>query len=306
MSPLPPDTAAPILPLMRALGLVFSALFGLVFGSFLNVCLTRWPLGESIVHPRSHCRNCPHSLAWWENIPILSWLILRGRCRGCQSPISWRYPLIEFSVAFLWAAVWLHALAPALAPPPSANEPTLWFVTTLLGYGLFAWLLVALAALDAEHFWLPDRLTYPAIALALIFNGLRSWAASGPTQPFNPLGFLASFAIATLAPAGLILFIRFAYRLVRHQEGIGLGDAKLMAMLGAWLGIAPALESFATAIFAAAVTALLWLALIRKQQKSGQWAQMPLPLGTFLSLAACLELFFPLWLFYRWAAIFLQ
>ena len=301
MSPLPPDTAAPFLSLMRWLGLVFSALFGLAFGSFLNVCLTRWPHGESVVHPSSHCRNCPHALAWWENIPLLSWLVLRGRCRSCHSPISWRYPLIEFSVAFLWAALWLHTSA----PPPSAAQPTLWFVTTLLGYGLFAWLLVALATLDAEHFWLPDRLTYPAIALGILFNFLRSWAAVSPAQPFNLLDCLASSAIAILAPAALILAISLAYWLVRRREGIGLGDAKLMAMLGVWLGIAPALETFAAAIFAAAITAILWIAFTRTRQNPGQWAQMPLPLGSFLCLAACLELFFPLWLFRFCAAIFL-
>ncbi len=94
-------------PMIRILGTIFAGLLGLAFGSFLNVCLTRWPEDESIVHPRSHCRNCDHTLAWWENIPLFSWLFLRGRCRNCRTWIGIRYPLVELAVGVLWAvAVW--------------------------------------------------------------------------------------------------------------------------------------------------------------------------------------------------------
>jgi leader peptidase (prepilin peptidase)/N-methyltransferase len=89
--------------MIRILGTIFAGLLGLAFGSFLNVCLSRWPAGESVVKPRSHCRQCGRTLAWWENVPLVSWLALRGRCRGCKSWIGWRYPLVEFSVAVLWA-----------------------------------------------------------------------------------------------------------------------------------------------------------------------------------------------------------
>ncbi|HUX27485.1 MAG TPA: prepilin peptidase, partial [Terracidiphilus sp.] len=93
--------------MIRILGTILAALTGLAFGSFLNVCLSRWPEGESIVQPRSHCRQCGHTLAWWENIPLLSWLALRGRCRNCRAWIGWRYPLVEVTLGTLWAiAVW--------------------------------------------------------------------------------------------------------------------------------------------------------------------------------------------------------
>lgn len=91
--------------MMRILGTILAALLGLAFGSFLNVCLSRWPEGESVVKPRSHCRNCERTLAWSENIPLLSWLALRGRCRTCGAKISWRYPLVESVVGALWAVI---------------------------------------------------------------------------------------------------------------------------------------------------------------------------------------------------------
>ncbi len=95
--------------MIRILGTVFAALLGLAFGSFLNVCLSRWPEGESVVTPRSHCRACGRTLAWWENVPLLSWLALRGRCRTCGVWIGWRYPLVELAVGGLWASAfaWL-------------------------------------------------------------------------------------------------------------------------------------------------------------------------------------------------------
>jgi len=89
--------------MIRILGTIFAGLLGLAFGSFLNVCLSRWPEGESVVKPRSHCRHCSHTLAWWENVPLASWLVLRGRCRGCGAWIGWRYPLVEAAVGGLWA-----------------------------------------------------------------------------------------------------------------------------------------------------------------------------------------------------------
>ncbi len=81
--------------MIRILGTIFAGLLGLAFGSFLNVCLSRWPAGESVIKPRSHCRNCDHTLAWWENVPLVSWLVLRGRCRNCRGWIGWRYPVVE-------------------------------------------------------------------------------------------------------------------------------------------------------------------------------------------------------------------
>src|SRR5271167_4218960 len=111
-----------ISPMILFLPTIFAGLCGLAFGSFLNVCVSRWPLGESVVSPRSHCRGCGRTLAWWENVPLLSWILLRGRCRGCSAPISWRYPLVELTVALLWAAAAWRYVPAALDPNRSTRD----------------------------------------------------------------------------------------------------------------------------------------------------------------------------------------
>ncbi len=157
--------------MIRTLGTVLAGLLGLAFGSFLNVCLSRWPEGESVVKPRSHCRSCARTLAWWENVPLLSWIVLRRRCRGCHEKISWRYPLVELAVGAAWALdVWSLLGAPngSLAHP--FHFPERPFIE--LGALFFLWLLVALAVLDAEHLWLPDKLTVSGIVLGIIWTVL--------------------------------------------------------------------------------------------------------------------------------------
>ncbi len=280
---------------------IFTFLLGLAFGSFLNVVLTRLPNDESIVHPGSHCRNCDHVLSWWENIPLLSWLLLRGRCRQCHTRISPRYPLIELAIATLWAAIWLRF------GPNELSAPIAHTLIQVAGLALLSWLLVALATLDALHFWLPDVLTFPGIALGFSFTMSSVWFHwSFPASETVAPAFW-NCLVATLAAAAIILIIRLAYWLVRRKEGMGLGDAKLMAMLGAWLGFVGALESFVLAIFAASAAALIWLAITatRRGSSSAQWAKMPLPLGTFLCLAALSEVFYPQWLWLWYARVFL-
>ena len=156
--------------MIRILGTIFAGLLGVAFGSFLNVCLSRWPAGESIVRPRSHCRHCNRPLAWWENVPLLSWLALRGRCRTCSAWIGWRYPLVELAVGGLWALAAWQAMNPTdILNVPSEKLPMA--LIALLFQIFLYWLLVALAALDAEHLWLPNWLTWPGIVLGFIlFN----------------------------------------------------------------------------------------------------------------------------------------
>ena len=162
--------------------------------------------------------------------------------------------------------------------------------------------MVALAALDAEHFWLPNWLTLPGIGLGFGFTVLRAvWTASPINYRPGPIGAALSCLLAILFSGGLILIIRLAYWLVRRQEGMGLGDAKLLGLLGAWLGLRGALESFALAIFGALIAALVWLAILTIRRKSSEWAKMPLPLGTFLCLGALTEIFYPGWLWTTWA-----
>ncbi len=288
-------------------GAAFAFLLGLAFGSFLNVVLTRLPDGESIVAPRSHCRQCNHILAWWENIPLFSWIALRGRCRQCHTAIGAQYPLIELAGGLLWMACWIR-FSPALVSALAANHPPLALAVTLLaGAALLAWLLLALASLDALHFWLPDVLTYPGIFLGLAFTMVESLLGGigGHHVLAASVSALWTRVLEALLAAALILAIRFAYWLVRRREGMGLGDAKLMALLGAWLGLEGALESFAAAILAATATALAWLLILATRRRLTEWAKLPLPLGTFLCLAAMSEIFYPGWLFNLWSRTFL-
>lgn len=307
---------------LQFLGMLFAALLGLVFGSFLNVCLARLPEGESVVLPASHCRKCDHSLAWWENLPLLSWLILRGRCRRCRAWIGLRYPLVELAVGMLWAGIWLRYREPIVSGQfgedftqfrgcwgeiePPAHGPA-YCLTSLIGFAILSWMLVALAALDAEHFWLPDWLTLPGIALGFAFTVLRSiWTVSEINHRPGPSSTAWNSLLAVALAAGVVLIIRLGYWLVRRKEGMGLGDAKLMAMLGAWLGLAGALDCFVLAVLGATLAALLWLAALAVRRKTENWGQMPLPLGTFLCVAALTEIFCKDWLWLWWRHTFLN
>ncbi|MGA9672695.1 MAG: prepilin peptidase [Terracidiphilus sp.] len=286
--------------MIRIFGTIFAGLLGLAFGSFLNVCLTRWPQGESIVHPRSHCRNCDHTLSGWENIPLVSWLALRGRCRNCKTPISWRYPLVELAVGALWAhEVWIF-LAPALDPNVPSISPFLHYnvynsLGAAVGKMIFLWLLIALAALDAEQLWLPDFLTLTGIALGVVGSAIhravgdRYSDAPSPSAIREGVETAIVSAFAILAAALLILIIRWLYKLIRHREGIGLGDVKLMALLAAWLGISGALLSFAIGVVLGALVAVVLLIAPRKESDSSEWSLRKLPLGTFLCIGGIIS-----------------
>ena len=277
---------------MRIYFTVLAGVLGLAFGSFLNVCLSRWPAGESVAKPRSHCRACGRTLTWWENVPLLSWLALRGRCRTCGVWIGWRYPIVELAVGALWGIQTIEFFE-------DIGEGGLWSplliyssVASLIFQFVFIWFLVALAVLDAEHLWLPNKLTYSGAVFGFIAAMLILWLRA-PTilEHYGASGLLRRLLLdaawkrllAILAAAGLILLIRWLYQLVRHREGIGLGDAKLMAMLGAWLGLEGALLAFALGILMGAVVGLVVLARgARAGTKNPALAK--LPLGTFLCI----------------------
>ena len=304
---------------MRIFATLFAAILGLAFGSFLNVCLSRWPYGESIVKPGSHCRSCEHKLAWWENIPLLSWIFLRGRCRKCRAAISWRYPLVEALVAALWAVVvWEQS--------PYGNSFRI--IESVISLMIFYWLIVALATLDAENFWLPDVLTLGGLALGLVshfYFAFESFFRSGSIQLIWPAFGLRLLECAVAA--SIILLIRWIYWLVRRKEGMGLGDAKLMAMLAAWLGLPGALLSlFLGVTLGAAYSVYL---LIRSRNRSEEeihnpdsaeslsaqemeiplkekWAMTHLPLGTFLCIGGVISSLYGSQIiaaYLRWAGI---
>jgi len=270
--------------MIRVLGTVFAAMLGLAFGSFLNVCLSRWPNRESIVHPRSHCRRCGRTLAWWENIPLVSWIALRGRCRGCGAWIGWRYVLVECAVAAVWSLLAWRSIN-ELAYPPETAIRAVEFAVALAG---FFWMLIALAVLDAENLWLPDFLTIPGIVLGLLLNWF--WWARG-NQYFHAapsMRPLLDRVLGVLAAAMLVLLIRWGYWLIRRREGIGLGDAKLMALLAAWLGLPRALLSFGIGVLVGALLAVVVLLLPRREGDE-RWGLLKLPLGTFLCVGGILS-----------------
>ena len=233
----------------------------------------------------------------------MSWIILRGRCSQCCSWIGVRYPLVELAVGILWIACWLRFGPPQFSAIPELDLafipiPIAFSLTHFAGAALLCWLLLALAVLDAKYFWLPDLLTLPGIGIGFLLAVLEAKLMhASPAELLHAIWFRF---LAILASAGLVLIIRLAYWLIRRQEGMGLGDAKLMAMLGAWLGLRGALESFALAVFAAALAALVWLIVLAIRRKTDEWAKMPLPLGTFLCAAALSEVFYPHWLLIWW------
>jgi leader peptidase (prepilin peptidase)/N-methyltransferase len=274
---------------------------GLAFGSFLNVCLSRWPAGESIVSPRSHCRQCGRTLTWWENVPLLSWLALRGRCRTCHTWIGWRYPLVELAVGVLWAYSTWHSISIVLDSYLAMDFYC--GVADAVGNMLFYWLLVALAVLDLENFWLPNFITLPGIALGFIFVVLV------PTlQNLTPLSYhRSSIGIAAILDllgvvfaAGLVLTIRWLYWLVRRREGIGLGDAKLMAMLAAWLGLPGALLAFGLGAILGAMVAMVLFVISSSKTDDAAWATWKFPFGTFLCIGGIVSSIFggPIWAAY--------
>jgi leader peptidase (prepilin peptidase)/N-methyltransferase len=184
---------------------------GLALGSFLNVVAARVPLRRSLVKPRSACMECGHEIAWYDNVPIASWLLLRGRCRGCGVPISPRYPLVELAMGVLWFLVPLRLVGAGLG----------WAVPAYLA---LAFVCVVLAVIDASTRLLPNRITYPAFPLVL---GLLVVASVG----LGDLGRLARGLLAALAVGGFFLALALI-----SPRGMGLGDVKLAPTLGLALG----------------------------------------------------------------------
>jgi len=230
---------------------IFCVLFGLAFGSFLNVCIARLPRHESIVRPASHCPACAKPIRAWDNLPLLSWIILHGRCRNCGWPIPWRYPLVELGTAILFLLAYL----------------TFGLTLEAAGMAVLCFILFGLAVMDAETLLLPDAFTLPGIVLGVIFSGLTGgWRAAGLS------------AACAIGAAALILLIRGAYWMVRRREGMGLGDAKLFALIAAWLGPWQSLLVLFLGVVTAAVFSLLWIWLCNSRQKPsrGRDAQISL------------------------------
>jgi leader peptidase (prepilin peptidase)/N-methyltransferase len=272
---------------------VFAGLVGLASGSFLNTCASRWPEDEKVTTPRSHCRSCGRTLTWWENVPLVSWMALRGRCRTCRAWIGWRYPLAELAIGVLWAyCAWQVFIA-----APELNSGIFSFnvwaaLTEAIARMIFLWLLVALAVLDAEFLWLPDRLTLPGIGLGLLLAVTRAtldafWNLHGGFEVWEhvlPSTVVLFWFLGAVLGGGVLLAIRFAYRVIRDQEGIGFGDVKLMAMIGGWIGLKGALLSFVLAVVLGAVVSLALRGPASTHASSEKWHLRKVPFGTFLCI----------------------
>jgi leader peptidase (prepilin peptidase)/N-methyltransferase len=278
-----------MLPMIRALGTLFFALLGLAFGSFLNVCATRWPEDESVLKPPSHCRACKRTLAWWENVPLVSWLALRGGCRSCGAWIGWRYPLVELAVGVLWALTAWQFLS--VHPVPDfSNVNYSVDLANSIAQMIFLWLLVALAVFDQENLWLPDRLILPGIGLGLVLGVTNATLSTfmtngGSFAAWKNEGGQAGvdWFIGAVFAAGSVMVIRWVYQMIRDEEGIGLGDVKLMAMLGGWFcAIRLWLLALAIGIVFGACVALLQLRSPSVRADRENWTLMKLPFGTFI------------------------
>jgi leader peptidase (prepilin peptidase)/N-methyltransferase len=227
------------------------ALIGLTIGSFLNVCIYRIPRGESVVHPPSRCMSCGKRLAAWHNIPVVSWLVLRGRCAYCRAPVSARYPSIEVLTAVVFA---LHGVF---------FEPGALLVVRLA----FAAALIVLAFIDLDHRILPNPITLTGVVAGVV------------ASCFLPPGWKASL-IGVAIGGGVLWAIGEAYFRLRGIEGMGMGDVKMLGMVGAFLGWKAVLVTLVLASFTGAFVGLVMLRLQTNAMK------YQLPFGTFLSAAA--------------------
>ncbi len=226
--------------------------FGLAWGSFLNVVIYRLPLRMSLFKPSSSCPHCNEKIKFYDNIPVLSFLLLRGKCRHCKGKISLRYPLVELLTAVSFLLLY------------SQYSLSFFFFASCI----FACALIALGFIDFYHQILPDEITLPGLLLALIYSLFRA--------DLN----LRQALIGAVAGAGFLLFVYYAYYLLRKKEGLGLGDVTMMLLIGAYLGWR---QAFFTLILASFVGALVGIFFIIYKKKDFQYS---LPFGTFLAPAA--------------------
>lgn len=242
-----------------------SLLAGLLIGSFLNVCIHRMPRDLSIVRPRSFCPNCKHMIAWFDNIPLFSYLLLRGRCRFCRNRISLRYPIVELATGLcFWFCV-------------SAFGPTL----TALKWCAFSALLIALTASDLEERILPNELTLGGTALGLILAFFVPVDAETIGVFFAPpLASVIEAAFGAVVASGSIWFVGWAYKKIRHREGMGFGDVKMIAMIGAFLGARYAVLAVATGSLLGVISGIAYIVIAHKD------STYELPFGSFLGIAA--------------------
>ncbi|MEO6260753.1 MAG: prepilin peptidase [Thermoanaerobaculia bacterium] len=252
---------------MQTLLAFYALAIGAIVGSFLNVVIHRYPREESIAFPASHCPHCNTPIRWYDNVPVLSFLILRARCRACGEPISVRYPLVELANALLYLAIFLRTGATA-------------------GFLLLATassMIIALIYIDADIQILPDVIDLPGILVGL----LAGWLGLGTLYPGLVLATsLLDSLLGALLGASVLLAVIGLYWLVRRVEGMGQGDVKMLAMIGAILGW----RAVPGVLLVASITGAL--IGIPAAMRSGRGMQLAIPFGVFLGFAMLIVLFF--------------
>jgi leader peptidase (prepilin peptidase)/N-methyltransferase len=243
---------------MAALMVVFIMAFGLVLGSFFNVVIYRLPRGLNLSRPPSSCPGCNARIKPYDNVPVLSYLLLRGKCRSCGQKISSVYPVVEALTAIAFVLVYFNA----------GRQLSLEFFAGCL----FTSSLIVLGFIDYYHQILPDAITLPGLVLALVYSFFR-----------DDLTFRGAL-IGAVAGAGFLLLVYTVHRLIRKKEGLGMGDVTMLLMIGAYLGL---VRTFLTLILASFVGTLVGVYFIVRRKKDFQFA---LPLGTFLAPAAFVSL----------------
>jgi leader peptidase (prepilin peptidase) / N-methyltransferase len=247
--------------------LLFALVFGLVVGSFLNVCIYRMPLGKSIVHPPSSCPRCDTRIRFYDNIPVVSYFLLLGKCRVCRSEISLRYPVVELTTGLLSTALFIR------------------YGLSLHSFMLFAFCasLLVVAFIDIDHKIIPDAISIPGIVIGFGYSLL----------PGSPVSVLES-VLGIVIGGGLLYVIGVLFQLIRHKEGMGFGDVKLLAMIGAWMGwkalpMVILISSLAGTLIGGACLLI-----------GGRKLSERIPFGPFLVLGSFLCLFFARDIYMLW------
>jgi leader peptidase (prepilin peptidase)/N-methyltransferase len=238
---------------------------GLSIGSFLNVVIYRMPREMSIVYPPSTCPVCKNQIKWYDNIPIVSYIILKGRCRFCKTPISIRYPIVEFITGICALISYLK----------------FGFTTEFVFTFYFLASMVALSFIDWDFKIIPDEINYLGLLSGLIFAGIKSYQL----KEFTPL---IDCVIGAIVGSGFLFLIFYFYLKVRKIEGLGLGDVKLLAFVGSYVGWFGALFT----IFFGSVLGLVASLYFMKKEKNDDFMKLEIPFGPFLALAGVIYMFF--------------
>jgi leader peptidase (prepilin peptidase)/N-methyltransferase len=321
-------------PFVDILFAIFAFFFGLIFGSFLNVCIYRLPRGLSVVAPRSACPNCEKPIAAYDNIPVLSWILLGGKCRNCKAPITPRYAIVELICGVLFLACYLEfgprVASSAIADNAALGTLLLHPLLSFLKYAVLCFLLLGLIFTDAETQLLPDKMTLPGLFIGLAFSVFvpmrdivtEIFLEFLPLRipPMHGLMWISviSSVMGALIGGGFIWGVGALWKVLRGYDGMGFGDVKLMAMVGAFLGAASTLFVIFAASLLGSVLGLATIAVVYMKRR-GRYVKslgdaqgtmrarkaafvayrfLPMPFGVSLGTMALVAVFFSRYLFH--------